>query len=135
MELLKRNLSSFQSTTIRLVSLCILAWFPTESNNRVIANCLAYEECPLNVYEYRSMITYLQKLSVDFVLSNQSALLFHLATYYLLAVYFVHISHRCGTYGSCLFFVDLEREMSIFNAKINKNRNSVKKRSITFNTD
>jgi hypothetical protein len=77
MELLKRNLSSFQSTTIRLLLLRILAWFPTESNNHVIYNCLACEECPLTVYEYRSMIIFLQKLSVDFVLSHQSASSFH----------------------------------------------------------
>ena len=43
-ELLKRNLSSFKST-IRLLTLRILASFPTEPNH-VITNCLTCEECP-----------------------------------------------------------------------------------------
>ena len=83
-ELLKRNLSSFKSV-IRLLSLRILASFPTQPNH-VITNCLTCEECPLNVYEYRSKIIYLQKLSVDFLLSNKAASSFHLSMYYLLGL-------------------------------------------------
>jgi hypothetical protein len=83
-ELLKQNLSSFKST-ICLLSLRILASFPTESN-RVITNCLPCEECPLNVYEYRSMMIYLQKLSVDSLLTNQAASSFHLSMYYLIGL-------------------------------------------------
>jgi hypothetical protein len=83
-ELLKRNLSSFQSTT-RLLSLRILAVFSNDSNH-VISNCLTCEECPLNVYEYRSKIIYLQKLSVDFLLSNKAVSSVHLSMYYLLGL-------------------------------------------------
>ena len=83
-ELLKRNLSSFKSI-IRLLTLRILALFPAEANH-VIANCLTCEECPLNVYEYHSKIIYLQKLSVEFLLSNQSISSFHLSMYYLLGL-------------------------------------------------
>ena len=83
-ELLKRNLSSFNSI-IRLLSLHILASI-TLQQNQVILNCLTCEESPLNVYEYRAKMIYLQKLSVDFLLSNQNASSFHLAIYYLLGL-------------------------------------------------
>lgn len=52
----------------------------------MISNCLLCEECPLNVYEYRSKIIYLQKLSVDFVVLNNNSSSFHLAMYYLLGL-------------------------------------------------
>ena len=52
----------------------------------MILNCLSCEECPLNVYEYRSKIIYLQKLSVDFLLLNNNSSLFHLSMYYLLGL-------------------------------------------------
>jgi hypothetical protein len=86
-ELLKTNLSSFNSN-IRLLSLRILSSFISDKTdkNHVILNCLSCEECPLNVYEYRSRIIYLQKLSVDFLLLNNNSSLFHLSMYYLLGI-------------------------------------------------
>ncbi|CAF3023094.1 unnamed protein product [Rotaria socialis] len=86
-ELLKTNLSSFNSN-IRLVSLYILSSFISDKTdkNNVILNCLQCEQCPLNVYEYRSKIIYLQKLSVDFLLLNNQTSSFHLSMYYLLGL-------------------------------------------------
>ena len=52
----------------------------------MITNCLTYEECPLNVYEYRSKIIYLQTLSVDFLLNNKAPSSFHLSMHYLLGL-------------------------------------------------
>lgn len=86
-ELLKKNLSSFNSN-IRLLTLYILSSFisnKTDKNN-VILNCLQCEQCPLNVYEYRSKIIHLQKLSVDFILLNNKPSSFHLSMYYLLGL-------------------------------------------------
>ncbi|CAF4597722.1 unnamed protein product, partial [Rotaria magnacalcarata] len=54
--------------------------------NDVILNCLQCEQCPLNVYEYRSKIIYLQKLSADFLLLNNQTSSFHLSMYYLLGL-------------------------------------------------
>ncbi|CAF1466739.1 unnamed protein product [Adineta steineri] len=86
-ELLKTNLSSFNSN-IRLLTLRILSSFIEDRNekNNVILTCLLCEECPLNVYEYRSKIIHLQKLSVEFILLNNNTSSFHLAMYYLLGV-------------------------------------------------
>ncbi|CAF4698514.1 unnamed protein product, partial [Rotaria sp. Silwood2] len=86
-ELLKINLSSFNSN-VRLLSLYILSSFISDKTNKndLILNCLQCEQCPLNVYEYRTKIIYLQKLSVDFLLLNNQSSLFHLSMYYLLGI-------------------------------------------------
>ena len=107
-ELLKRNLSSFNSN-IRLLTLHIFSSFTSNKSdkNNVILNCLSCEECPLNVYEYRSKIIHLQKLSVDFLLLNNNSSSFHLSMYYLLGLLSTNFTplwsitiELLGSYGS-----------------------------------
>lgn len=82
LNLFKLNLSSFNSN-IRLLTLHILSSFLSDQNHPTM-NCLLSEQLPLNVYEYRSKIIYLQKLSVDFILLNRNSSSFNLFMYYLL---------------------------------------------------
>ena len=83
-QLLKVNLSSFKSN-IRLLTLYILSAFLSDQKH-LIFHCLSCEQSPLNVYEYRSKVIHLQKLSVDFILLNNNSSSFHLAMYYLLGL-------------------------------------------------
>jgi len=85
-ELLKTNFSAFKST-IRFLTLEILVEFDNDEIDDVIRICASCERCPLNVYEYREKILFLQKLSVDFLLlkSNPSNS-FRLALLYLFGV-------------------------------------------------
>ena len=82
--LLKDNLSSFQST-IRLLTLEILCSFELNENHP-LNNCLRCEQSPLNVYEYRSKIVHLQKLSVEFLLANNYSSCLYLSMHYLLGL-------------------------------------------------
>ena len=81
-QLFKRNLSSF-NPSIRLLTLYILTSFLTDHNHPIF-HCLACEQAPLNVYEYRSKIIHLQKLSVEFILLNKHSASFDLPMLYLL---------------------------------------------------
>ena len=84
LQLLKRNLSSF-NPQIRLLTLYILSSFLSDSNHPIF-HCLACEQSPLNVYEYRTKIIHLQKLSVDFLVLNKHSSSFDLTMFYLLGV-------------------------------------------------
>lgn len=103
-QLFKRNLSSF-NPSIRLLTLYILSSFLTEHNHPIF-HCLACEQAPLNVYEYRSKIIHLQKLSVEFLLLNKHSSLFDLPMLYLLGLLSVNFTplwtiaiELLGSYG------------------------------------